>query len=224
MEKRKKNDMYFCYPVEIINIRQEKTESHYGLDLGWDSRLDKKSYNQNILNPFKGEVIYIKYQSSGGYVIQIYSKELNLTSEFGHLQKGTIKVKLHQIVEAGEVIAKMGASGNARGNHLHYGLYDGKLNYYKRSNFLDPLKYLVRYPSQAISEYSKDKLKIVHAKIVKNIPDEPLLVTKKKSWAKTNIVKNMGLYNGDLVPVYKDDGKFVLIDKVKGYYTSSKYV
>ena len=116
--KRKKNEMEFCYPVEIINIRQERTSTHYGLDLGWDSRLDKKSYNQNILNPFKGEVIYIKYQSSGGYVIKIYSKEYDLTSEFGHLQKGSIKVKLHQIVEAGEIIARMGATGNANGNHL----------------------------------------------------------------------------------------------------------
>ena len=34
-------DLY-CYPVNIINIRQEKTDSHMGLDLGWDSRLDKK--------------------------------------------------------------------------------------------------------------------------------------------------------------------------------------
>lgn len=224
MIKRKKNEMYFCYPVEIINIRQEKTETHYGIDLGWDSRLDKKSYNQNILNPFKGEVIYLKYQSSGGYVIQIYSKELNKTSEFGHLQKGTIKVKLHQIVEAGEVIAKMGASGNANGNHLHYALYDGKLDYHKRSKFLDPLKYLVRYPTQAISDYSKDKLKIIKAKIVKDIPEEPLLVHNKKSFSKASVVKDYKLYNGDIVPLYEVDGKFALIDKVRGYYTSKNYL
>ena len=65
-------DLY-CYPVNIINIRQEKTDSHMGLDLGWDSILDKNSLNQDIINPFKGEVIYIKYQNSGGYVVQIYS-------------------------------------------------------------------------------------------------------------------------------------------------------
>ena len=82
--------MEFCYPVNIINIRQEKTSSHFGIDLGFDSSIDKDSYNQNIINPFKGEVTYIKYQSTGGYVIHIFSKELNLTSEFGHLKKGSI--------------------------------------------------------------------------------------------------------------------------------------
>lgn len=215
---------YFYYPVNIINIRQEKTDSHMGLDLGWDSRLDKNSFNQDIINPFRGEVIYIKYQNSGGYVVQIYSKELNLTSEFGHLKKGSIKVKLHQIVGAGEVIAKMGATGKANGNHLHYGLYKGKLDYKKKNNFLDPLKYLVRYPDQTISGYSKDKLKIVQAKIARGIPSEPLLITKAKNWNKENILKNEGIYNGQPVPVYEDDGKFVLIDKIKKYYTSSRYV
>ena len=214
----------YYYPVNIINIRQEKTDKHMGLDLGWDSRLDKNSFNQDIINPFKGEVIYIKYQTSGGYVVHIYSKELNLTSEFGHLKKGSIKVKLHQIVGAGEVIAKMGGTGKCNGNHLHYGLYKGKLDYKKKNNFLDPLKYLVRYPDQTISGYSKDKLKIIQAKIARGIPSEPLLITKTKNWNKENIVKNLGIYNGQPVPVYEDDGKFVLIDKIKKYYTSSRYV
>ena len=168
--------MEFCYPVNIINIRQEKTSSHLGLDLGFDSSIDKNSYNQDIINPFKGEVIYIKYQATGGYVIHIYSKELNLTSEFGHLKKGSIKVKLHQIVESGEVIAKMGNSGKASGYHLHYGLYKGKLNY------------------------------------------------NKKSFSKASIVKDYKLYNGDIVPLYEVDGKFALIDKVRGYYTSKNYL
>ena len=216
-------DLY-CYPVNIINIRQEKTDSHMGLDLGWDSRLDKNSLNQDIINPFKGEVIYIKYQNSGGYVVQIYSKELNLTSEFGHLKKGSIKVKLHQIVGTGEVIAKMGATGKANGNHLHYGLYKGKLDYKKKKNFLDPLKYLVRYPNQTISGYSLDKLKIIQAKIVRNIPSEPLLVHDKKDFKESSVVKGIGLYNGQTVPLYEVDGSFALIDKVRKYYTSSKYL
>ena len=77
-------------------------------------------------------IIYIKYQTSGGYVVHIYSKELNMTSEFGHLKKGSIKVKLHDIVETGSIIAKMGNTGKVTGYHLHYGLYKGKLNYNKK--------------------------------------------------------------------------------------------
>ena len=216
--------MEFCYPVNIINIRQEKTSSHFGIDLGFDSSIDKNSYNQNIINPFKGEVIYIKYQSTGGYVIHIFSKELNLTSEFGHVKKGSIKVKLHQIVESGEVIAKMGNSGKASGYHLHYGLYKGRLNYNKKANFLNPMKYLVRYYNQILSDKSKDKLKVLQAKIVRNVPEEPLLVHNKKSFSKASIVKNYKLYNGDIVPLYEVDGKFALIDKVRGYYTSKNYL
>lgn len=215
--------MEFCYPVEIINIRQEKSSTHDGLDLGWDSKIDKDSYNQKILNPFKGEVTYLKFQSSGGYVVHIYSKELNLTSEFGHLKKGSIKVKLHDIVEAGEVIAKMGATGEVSGFHLHYGLYKGKLNYNKKSGFLNPMNYLVRYPSQIISDKSKAKLKIINAKIAKNIPDEPLLVHDKKSFSKASEVKDYFIYNGDSVPIYKIDGKFALIDKIRGYYTAKNF-
>lgn len=216
--------MEFCYPVNIINIRQEKTSSHFGIDLGFDSSIDKDSYNQNIINPFKGEVTYIKYQSTGGYVIHIFSKELNLTSEFGHLKKGSIKVKLHQIVESGEVIAKMGNSGKASGYHLHYGLYKGKLNYNKKANFLNPMNYLVRYYNQILSDKSKDKLKVLQAKIVRNVPEEPLLVHNKKSFSKASVVKNKKLYNGDIVPLYEVDGKFALIDKVRGYYTSKNYL
>ena len=216
-------DLY-CYPVNIINIRQEKTDSHMGLDLGWDSRLDKNSFNQDIINPFKGEVIYIKYQTTGGYVVQIYSKELGLTSEFGHLKKGSIKVKLHQIVGTGEVIAKMGATGKSNGNHLHYGLYKGKLDYKKKKNFLDPLKYLVRYPNQTISGYSLDKLKIIQAKIVRNVPSEPLLVHDEKNFKDSSVVKDVKLYNGQAVPLYEVDGSFALIDKMRKYYTSSKYL
>ncbi len=216
--------MEFCYPVNIINIRQEKTSSHLGIDLGFDSNIDKNSYNQNIINPFKGEVIYIKYQSTGGYVIHIFSKELNLTSEFGHLKKGSIKVKLHQIVESGEIIAKMGNTGKVSGYHLHYGLYKGKLNYNKKANFLNPMKYLVRYYNQILSDKSKDKLKVLHAKIVRNVPEEPLLVHNKKSFSKASIVKDYKLYNGDIVPLYEVDGKFALIDKVRGYYTSKNYL
>lgn len=216
--------MEFCYPVNIINIRQEKTSSHFGIDLGFDSSIDKNSFNQNIINPFKGEVTYIKYQSTGGYVIHIFSKELNLTSEFGHLKKGSIKVKLHQIVESGEVIAKMGNSGKVSGYHLHYGLYKGKLNYNKKANFLNPMNYLVRYYNQILSDKSKDKLKVLQAKIVRNVPEEPLLVHNKKSFSKASVVKDYKLYNGDIVPLYEVDGKFALIDKVRGYYTSKNYL
>ena len=56
-------DLY-CYPVNIINIRQEKTDSHMGLDLGWDSRLDKNSLNQDANAATEYEVLLQKLESS----------------------------------------------------------------------------------------------------------------------------------------------------------------
>lgn len=224
MEKRKKNEMEFCYPVEIINIRQEKTDSHTGLDLGFDTSIDKKSGNQNIYSVFSGEVIYLKVQTKGGYVIGIYNKELNMTAMYAHLLKGSIKFKLHQKVKVNEVIAKMGKSGVANGNHLHFELYKGKIDYSKKKNFLNPLNYLVKCSNKIVSGYSKDKLKIIHTKIIRDVPDEPLLVHNKKSFSKASVVKGFNLYNGNEVPVYKVDGKFALIDKVREYYISSKFI
>ena len=46
-------------------------------------------------------------------------------SWFGHLKKGSIKVKKGQMIKQGEVIASMGASGNSLFPHLHYELRNG---------------------------------------------------------------------------------------------------
>lgn len=46
-------------------------------------------------------------------------------SWFGHLQQGSIRVKLGQRVEQGQPIARMGASGDSLFPHLHYELRSG---------------------------------------------------------------------------------------------------
>ena len=46
-------------------------------------------------------------------------------SWFGHLQQGSVKVKVGQRVKQGEVIAQMGASGSSLFPHLHYELRNG---------------------------------------------------------------------------------------------------
>lgn len=215
--------MFIQYPVDVINIRQEFSKKHHGLDLGWDSSY-KGSKNQNIKAITDGVVIYSKRQTSGGYVIHIYHSKYNFTSEYGHLKKNSQTVKVGDTVKKGQVIAKMGNTGiGITGNHLHFGLYKGKgINYKDKSKWINPLTYLVRFKDQAIS--SKSKLKIVETEIVKNVPNEPLLIHNKKNFLKSSIVKGIGLYNGDEVPIYDKEKSFVLCDKYLGYYCSSRYI
>jgi murein DD-endopeptidase MepM/ murein hydrolase activator NlpD len=43
---------------------------------------------------------------------------------YGHLQPGSLKVKLGETVKAGQVLARLGNSGNSDGPHLHFQLTD----------------------------------------------------------------------------------------------------
>lgn len=209
------------YPVNCINIRQGFSSLHHGIDLGWDSSVGK---NQYIYAIAKGIVVYNRKQVSGGYVIGIYHPELDVTSEYGHLLKDSQLVREGMSVVEGQKIAKMGASGVCTGPHLHFGLQKGRGLKYKNVKWLDPIEYLVRYKIQAISERSKDKLKIIHTHLAHGIKDEPLLVHNKKNFLKSSVVKNYNIYNGEEVPVYEIEGAYALIDKIKKYYTASKYV
>jgi murein DD-endopeptidase MepM/ murein hydrolase activator NlpD len=44
---------------------------------------------------------------------------------YAHLQKGTLRVKPGDTVKQGEVIAKLGNTGNSNASHLHFHLMDG---------------------------------------------------------------------------------------------------
>lgn len=215
--------MFLQYPVDIINIRNEFSKKHHGLDLGFDSKF-KGSKNQEIKAVADGVVIYNRHQVTGGYVIHIYHPKYDITSEYGHLLKNSQRVHEGDTVKKGQVIAKMGASGMIKGNHLHAGLYKGRGINYKEDKWLDPLKYFVRYKKQAVSEYSKDKLKIIETRIVHGVDDPPLLVHNKRNFLRSSIVKNLGFKNGDEIPCYEIDKSFVLVDKYLGYYSASKYI
>ena len=218
------NNFGIQFPVDVINIRQEFSNKHHGLDLGWDSKFSG-SKNQDIKAVFDGVVVYNRHQTSGGYVIGIYNSKYDLTAEFGHLLKNSQRVHEGDIVHRGDVIARMGCSGICTGNHVHYGLQKGKgLKYGKDAKWIDPLEYTFRLKSQAVSERSKCKLKIVDTRLVHGVESPPLLVHNKKNFLRSSIVKNAGFKNGDEAPIYKIEGSFVLVDKYLGYYSASKYI
>ena len=75
-----------------------------------------------------GNCVYIRYE--GDYVIR-----------FQHLYPGSITVKEGDSVEYGQVVGKMGHSGNSTGTHLHVDMWSGTVNGNNTgldfSNFLD---------------------------------------------------------------------------------------
>lgn len=73
----------------------------------------------------------------GNYVIIKHSD--GKFTLYGHMHQGTITVKAGDSVEQGQVIGKMGSSGNSTGTHLHFEVREG-INSIK--NTTDPTAYV----------------------------------------------------------------------------------
>jgi len=71
-----------------------------------------------------GQLPPVTLENIGGnhVIIRIAPQQYIL---YAHLQQHSIRVRLHQQVNAGDVIAKLGNSGNTTGPHLHTEVMDG---------------------------------------------------------------------------------------------------
>ena len=190
---------------------------HKGIDFGWDSK--HGGANQPVYACEDGVVVYKEYQNNGGYVLGIYHPKYNMTSEYGHLKKGSIVVSLGAKVSMGQMIASMGGTGRVSGNHLHYGLQKGKgLKYGILAKWLDPLKYLNIYDGQIVSDNGTAKLinhtKKVTTKVGLNVRTKPSTKGKIVYVAKYNSqVENHGIKKG-----------WNIVDNALGYYCSNNYL
>lgn len=102
-----------------------KLKYHTGMDIGTD-------YGRSIKAAAGGKVVMVDYIYGTGKTVKI-SHGNGITTLYGHCSK--ILVEEGQIVEKGEVIAKVGSSGRSTGPHLHFEV----LLY---GTPVDPLKYL----------------------------------------------------------------------------------
>lgn len=125
-----------------------KNEHHSGIDINKSTGLN----SVNIIAAKDGIVVYPKEVNTnncpsgsnkscggsyGNYII-IKHNDGNYTL-YAHLYEGSIKVKSGDAVKQGQVIAKMGSSGNSTGPHLHFEVREGS-NAYKFA--ADPLYYI----------------------------------------------------------------------------------
>ncbi len=151
------NTQKFIFPVNYIAITNTFGSNHKGLDLGWNRNYGGP--NQNIIAAKDGKVIgirssYNRNDSSGssyGNYIKIDHGD-GINSLVAHLLYGSILVKVGDSIKQGQVIAKMGNTGYARGNHVH-------LEIFKNNTKVDPLPHLYVAKNQVVSESNTYNLK-----------------------------------------------------------------
>jgi len=84
-------------------------------------------------------VIYKGVQSSAGNYVVIRSKALHQDFAYMHLQSPAPVTK-GQILATGQFLGAVGDTGNARGCHLHFEIWQGK--WYRGGSAVDPLSTL----------------------------------------------------------------------------------
>lgn len=210
-------------PVNKISIvrgfKDTGLNKHYGVDFGWYS---KGNENQAICAADDGVVIYNKYQITGGWVIHIlhnYGEGGYYVTEYGHMLGKGLAVGTK--VKKGQKIGNMGHSGACTGNHLHFGVYRGSsINYSKKQNFLDPIRFLNRYTNQEANKETEKE--IWHTRVVQGVPSEPLLVHNQPNTNKSSVCGK--LYNNDVVEYYGTYNGMAVINTILGRWTTNKYL
>ena len=83
-------------------------------------------------------------------VVQSTALGKKITWTYFHMVKGSIKVKVGQVIEAGTVVGNMGDTGFATGKHLHWEIWDGHLKsqpmagFATGKGFKDPMKFMAK--------------------------------------------------------------------------------
>jgi len=119
------------------------TGNHSGIDLA----SGEASGVTNVIAVKDGKVVGIatnlscvsnssKDSCGGGYGYHVMIEHNDgTTTLYGHLHQGTVAVSLGDAVKQGQVIGKMGSTGQSTGNHLHF---EVRVN----GNRVDPLNYV----------------------------------------------------------------------------------
>lgn len=103
-----------------------RNHTHKGIDIA-------ASYGTNIKAVADGTIEYASYNSGGYGNLVIIDHGNGIKTYYGHCSK--LCVSVGQKVNAGDVIAKVGSTGNSTGNHCHFEI---RVN----GTQIDPQKYV----------------------------------------------------------------------------------
>ncbi|QYA34724.1 phage tail tape measure protein [Macrococcoides caseolyticum] len=98
-----------------------------------------------IPSPITGEVLqswFSPYKPSGGNEVQIFAD--GFTHILMHMLNGSRKVKKGDRVTAGQIIGKVGNTGNSFGDHLHWQVNKGR-GYMRNEDSIDPELWARKY-------------------------------------------------------------------------------
>lgn len=123
----------YIFPVRYIKVTQGYHQNN-SIDLGSSTKY--YGHNQDILASNDGVILKIEKQTKGGNVVYIKHED-GWISEYAHLANDSILFKENDYVKRGDVIAKMGKSGNATGYHLHFAIYKEETRSNKKVKIFD---------------------------------------------------------------------------------------
>jgi hypothetical protein len=109
------SEIYAPFDGEVISTEDGVTERN-PVNVGNDLR-----YAIRITKEFKSGKAEYK-DIAGNYIILKYSE--NVYALFAHMQKNSIEVKPGKKIKKGQVLGKVGHSGNSTAPHLHFQLMD----------------------------------------------------------------------------------------------------
>lgn len=107
---------------------------HAGLDISVDE-------GTRVVSPIDGVVRQVRYDAQGyGYYVDVLGSD-GMMYRYGHLKRGSVKVKAGDKVAAGSVFASTGNTGRSSGPHLHFEVRDPEKPY-GFDGTVDPVGYL----------------------------------------------------------------------------------
>lgn len=130
------------YGMRIHPI-SKKSKMHKGIDFGI-----MLSKFEPIYSVSQGKVVNQGWSKARGNFVVIQHN--GFATLYQHLD--SYRTKKGQYVNGGQVIGKMGSSGESTGVHLHFELFDGTYLSFGNKN-IDPKPYLIKMEKETINGY-----------------------------------------------------------------------